>query len=108
YGSEIPTNASTILSIIPGAFNGKTQPQFLAYVGSTWSVFTYSAGAFSKFDTGVTGTIESVLDWDGDGLPDILQNSTGILSIRRNTTGTNGVISFAAPVTVYNGQLSGN
>lgn len=109
YGSEIATGASTALSIIPGPFNGKMQPQFLAYVGSAWSVFTFSNGAFSSaVVAGLSGTIASVLDWDGDGLPDILQNSSGVLTVRRNTTGTNGTLTFATPVTVYNGQLTGN
>jgi len=112
YGPEIPTGATTPKTtatpkIIPGSFLGNGKTQFLAPVGSTWNVYTYNTSGFSNTSSGVpvgTGTNVSgeyfVVDYDGDGLPDLMSiNSTGFSVLVRRNTSTGSTVSFAPTAT---------
>jgi RHS repeat-associated protein len=108
YGAEIDTGANTASgqTIIPGAFNGTGKIQFLSPVGNLWYVYTYSNGSISGISTGVTlGTTQTTgleyfsVDWDGDGLPDLVSSVPGSLNVRRNITPPGGAVTFAPKVT---------
>ncbi len=112
YGAEIDTGATTGSgqSIIQGSFTGAGRQQFLAPVGTTWYVYSYNGSGFSSSSTGVTlgttqttGIEQQAVDWDGDGLPDLLatnyNGSTTTIYVRRNITTPGGPVTFAATAT---------
>jgi RHS repeat-associated protein len=106
FGAEIPTGASTPAqssgppTMILGSFNGRSPMQFLAAVGTTWWVYSLNAAGtgFTSASTGVTVNGElSAVDYDGDGLPDLVSySSTSNLLVRRNTTAPGGAVAFAS------------
>ena len=115
YGAEIDTGANTASgqTIIPGSFSGKSFQQFLAPVSGTWYVYTYNGTAFTSASTGVgvNGEFQAV-DYDGDGLPDLVSSSTSSGTyVRRNTTPSGGAVTFAPSPTFVssaNGGIGGS
>lgn len=115
YGAEIDTGASTPSGISPitGAFSGSGRVQFLAPVGNTWYVYTYidlppgsTTGSFTSASTAVGVANEQfTLDWDGDGLPDLVAtDGASTVTVRRNTTSSGGAVAFSnTPQIVYSG-----
>jgi RHS repeat-associated protein len=100
YGPEIDTGAITSspsAAIITGAFSGKSSIQFLAPISTTWNVYTYASGAFTHASIGVLTSGEQLaVDWDGDGLPDLVALNGPNVTVRRNTTTPGGAVSFAS------------
>lgn len=107
YGAEIDTGATTAaVSPITGAFNGSGQVQFLAPVGNLWYVYTYNGSGFSNTSTGLNvGNEQFAVDWDGDGLPDLVaSDGASTVTVRRNITPPGGAVAFStSPQTVYSG-----
>jgi RHS repeat-associated protein len=99
-------------SIIPGRFAGNARTQLLAVpsvntgtcVANTWCSFDLngSSSAFTATNTGIPYNYKSVaVDYDGDGLPDLV-SSGSVTTVRRNTS--NGTrVSFASPTTIFSG-----
>ena len=109
YGSEIlitgaitPTSGLTP-TILPGAFSGKASIQFLAAVNNIWTLFSYSGGAFTSTPTNVAVNNEvTAVDYDGDGLPDLVSYSGYSALVRKNVTVPGGNVTFApSPTTVF-------
>jgi RHS repeat-associated protein len=108
YGAEIDTGATTSSAasappIITGAFAGNSSVQFLAPISTIWNVYTYASGAFTHASAGVAVSGEQfAIDWDGDGLPDLVALNGPNVTIRRNITTSGGAVSFATnPMSVY-------
>ena len=98
-GLVLPSSAKFIL----GNFNGGRGTQFLAAPASTWYVYSYN-GAMTSASTGVPVNGELLaVDYDGDGLPDLVSvNSSNTVQVRRNTTAPGGAVSFASTaITVW-------
>ena len=113
YGAAIDTGLTTATTdkIIIGTFSGTSQTQFLAPVSGTWYVYTYNAGIFANASTGVSVNGEAeAIDYDGDGLPDLISQTANGVYVRRNTT-SGGVVSFASTqqlLTTQTGSLEGH
>jgi len=122
FGPPIDTGVTTSTTnraspqIITGDFAGLGQQQFLAPVNGFWYVYTYiPSSGFTGVSTGVQltplpGGEYLAVDYDGDGLPDLVSVSTDSLSllVRRNTTGASGVVTFASTATtVFTAGLPG-
>ena len=108
YGAEISTGATTPpnTDLTFGAFDGTGKQEFLAVVGaigSGCSVYYYNGTGFSSVAVNPQACYANfAVDWDGDGLPDIVANSVNVVSVMRNTT-QGGTVSFASNwTTVYN------
>jgi RHS repeat-associated protein len=102
-GLVLPVNGAGSI-IIPGRFNGGSGTQFLAPNSGYWYVYTYisSSNSLGSTSTGVpVGNEYLAVDYDGDGLPDLVSASGNTVQVRRNTT-TGSTVSFAsAATTVY-------
>ncbi|MGH8137695.1 MAG: FG-GAP-like repeat-containing protein, partial [Steroidobacteraceae bacterium] len=102
YGAEIATGASTSTvagsqTLVIGAFDGTGKIEFLAPVGSTLYAYKYNGTGFSGVNTTApSGSAQYVLDWDGDGLPDLVYYGGTGVTVRRNTTVGGGAITFAS------------
>jgi RHS repeat-associated protein len=111
FGPEISTGAITTpgtglnyaAGIIPGAFSGTGKVQFLAPLSGNWYVYSYigtgSNGTFTSANTHVPiGVEQMAIDYDGDGLPDLVAADvgfTGNVTIRQNITSVGGAVTFA-------------
>jgi RHS repeat-associated protein len=107
YGSEIATGASTNTAagsqgLVLGNLDGTGQVEFLAPVGSTLYAYKYNGSGFTNSSTGApSGMGQYVADWDGDGLPDLVEYGpiTGTtVTVRQNTTTAGGAVTFASTV----------
>lgn len=105
YGPEIATGAATSTTagtqaLVLGNLDGTGKVEFLAPVGSTLYAYKYNGTGFSSVNTGApSGLAQYVMDWDGDGLPDLVEYLPGganPVTVRRNTTTAGGAISFAS------------
>jgi RHS repeat-associated protein len=115
YGPELDTGANTTPGVaqpnlIFGAFSGTGKQQFLAPVTSTntWWVYSYNTATqqFTSANTklAVNGEYQAV-DYDGDGLPDIVSVVGVSVEVRRNITAPGGAVAFAtSATTVYSGS----
>ncbi len=90
------TTTNTDLEIVD-AFSGSGQQQLLMKVGANWNhVYYNSAGTFTSVSTGVpAGTEYASVDWDGDGLSDLVSVVGNEFRVRRNTTVPPGPVAFA-------------
>lgn len=81
---------------IVGAFSGTGQNQFLAKQGNSWFVYSCTPSGCTSVDTHLTPNGEAAaLDWDGDGLPDLVSTpSSGGVVVRRNITQPGGAVTF--------------
>jgi RHS repeat-associated protein len=111
FGPEISTGATTTpgtgltyaAGIIPGAFSGSGKMQFLAPFSGNWFVYSYigtgANGTFTSANTHVSiGVEQMAIDYDGDGLPDLVAANvgfTGNVTIRQNITSVGGAVTFA-------------
>ena len=93
YGAELDTGATTAdgTLIIPGAFTGHGQTEFLAAangnVGTPWVLYSYNGTGFTATSTGLGYSYQQfAIDYDGNGLPDLVEASNGSINIRQNTT----------------------
>ena len=113
YGSEIDTGIVTGYPLIPGNFAGKSGTQVLARISNTWYVYSLNAAGngFTSASTGVAATGTSVsgevsaIDYDGDGLPDLVSYRGTSVYILPNTT-TGGNVSFGAPFLIWTDPTS--
>ncbi len=114
FGPAIDTglSASYYLTLIPGKFNGKSATQFLAPVNGVWWVYTFNGTGFTTASTNVPVSAETMaVDYDGDGLPDLVSTSGNSVLVRRNTTVPGEAVTFASTattvwtLTVPNAQL---
>ena len=99
YGAELDTGlvASPTATIIPGAFAGNGKTQFLAVQGAVWYVYGFNGSAITSASTGLSTSGEQVaVDYDGDGLPDLVSISGSNVLVRRNITTAGGPVRFAA------------
>jgi RHS repeat-associated protein len=122
FGSEISTGITTGASdhLIPGRFTGLPGTQLLAPASGLWRVYTLapSGNSFLFASTGIPVNGEQfAIDYDGDGLSDLVNVGIGSVTIRRNLSGSlsgpynsapaaisnpyNAGPAFAAPTTVY-------
>ena len=103
YGSEIDTGIVTTLggTIVPAAFSGTSKTQLLALQGNYWYVYTYNGSGFTNASTQVSSSGEPVaaVDYDGDGLPDLVTISGANVLVRRNITTPGGAVAFATSTT---------
>ncbi len=99
FGSPVNTGVTTTNSDleIVDAFSGSGQLQVLMKVGANWNlVQRNSSGVFTSVSTGVpAGTEYASVDWDGDGLPDLVSVVGNQFRVRRNTTTPPGPVTFA-------------
>ena len=108
YGNEIDTGIITGYPIIPGNFAGKGGGQILAQNSGTWYVYTLnSAGtAFSSASTGLIANGEvSAVDYDGDGLPDLISYRGNSVYVLRNTT-SGSTVSFGSAFLIWTDPTS--
>ena len=110
YGTTVyDTGANTASgqTILLGAFNGTGKIQFLAPNGGVWYVYSFNGSSFTGTTTGVPVNGEfTAVDYDGDGLPDLVSYLGYSVLVRRNTTAPGGAVSFASSATsVYSGSL---
>jgi RHS repeat-associated protein len=102
-GLVLPVNGAGSI-IIPGRFNGGSGTQFLAPNSGYWYVYTYisSSNSLGSTSTGVpVGNEYLAVDYDGDGLPDLVSASGNTVQVRRNTTVGSTVRFASAATTVY-------
>lgn len=102
YGSPVDTQLVTNNTdvIIPGAFSGTGQNQFLAPKSGYWYLYTCSASGCTNVDTNVPVNGESfAADYDGDGLPDLVSAVGNTVYVRRNITQPGGAVAFASTPT---------
>lgn len=87
-------NASRLLV---GSFTGRPGQQWLMAQGGTWLLASMSGSTFTATNTGVAVNGEfGAVDWDGDGLPDLVSVVGTELRVRRNTTVPPGNVTFEA------------
>ncbi len=105
YGTEIATGATTTAgsnsSVIVGNFDGTGRAELLAGTsGSTLYAYKFNGSAFTSANTGIAAsTARYAMDWDGDGLPDLVEYPSGVpatVTVRRNTTTAGGAIAFSS------------
>jgi RHS repeat-associated protein len=122
FGTEISTGITTGVNdaVIPGRFTGVPGTQLLVPASGSWRVYTLalSGNSFSFASTGIPVNGERfAIDYDGDGLSDLVNVGIGSVTIRRNMSGTlsgpynstpaaisnpyNAAPAFASPTTVY-------
>jgi RHS repeat-associated protein len=122
FGTEISTGITTGINdaVIPGRFTGVPGTQLLVPASGSWRVYTLalSGNSFSFASTGIPVNGEQyAIDYDGDGLSDLVNVGIGSVTIRRNMSGTlsgpynatpaaisnpyNAGPAFASPTTVY-------
>jgi RHS repeat-associated protein len=90
------TTANTDKTLI-GAFSGKGQMQLLMVQSGTWNLVAYNGSSFTSTSTGVAfGGEFTAVDYDGDGLPDLVSVVSTDVRVRRNTTAPAGAVSFAS------------
>jgi len=116
YGAEISTGATTSAAagsqaLVLGNLDGTGRAEFLAPVGSTLYAYKYntSTGSFASSSSGApSGAAHYVLDWDGDGLPDLVEYGGAVgnaVTVRRNVTAVGGNVAFSSTVqTVFSGS----
>jgi RHS repeat-associated protein len=101
FSSPIDTHIVTnnTDTIIGGAFSGLQQQQFLAPQSGTWFIVSYNGTSFTSVSTQipVNGEFEAV-DWDGDGLPDLVSVVGSNVDVRRNVTAPPGAVTFSSSV----------
>lgn len=115
YGNEQAIGLTTSASdrIIPGNFSGTGRAEFLAPQSGYWLLYAYnpSSSAFTTTSTSVqVGNEFEAVDYDGDGLPDLVASTagaSGTITVRRNTWagGGYGVTFAASPTTIYTGFI---
>jgi RHS repeat-associated protein len=104
YNAEISTGACTPTAVgsqqlILGNLDGTGKTELLAPVGSTLYSYVYNGSGFTSRTTGApSGIAQYVADWDGDGLPDLVEYGYGGLTVtvRQNLTAPGGAITFAS------------
>ncbi|MBS1994700.1 MAG: VCBS repeat-containing protein [Cyanobacteria bacterium SZAS LIN-2] len=99
YGAEISTGATTAAgqNLVLGSFLGNGKMMFLAPVGGVFYAYAFNGTSFTSTSTGVAFSAGvATIDWDGDGLPDLLSYAGSIVTVRRNTTTPGGSLAFAS------------
>ena len=84
-------------------FNGDARADLLFRSGANWNVLVSTGTAFTNIPTGITGTSmpnPSVVDFDGDGLGDLMYALTGSILWRRNSGSGTGS-AFASFISIY-------
>jgi len=98
FSSPIDTGITTANTskVLTGQFSGRGRTQLLVAQAGYWSVATFNGATFSLAGTGVPVNGEySVVDWDGDGLPDLVSLVYTEVRVRRNVTVPPGAVAFA-------------
>jgi len=81
--------------MLVGTFAGRSTPQLLVAQGGYWALLAMNGTVFTTTSTGlpVNGEFAAV-DWDGDGLPDLVSVVGTELRVRRNVTVPPGNVTF--------------
>jgi RHS repeat-associated protein len=102
YGSEIYTGATVAATYSPivAAFDGTGKQEFLLPGSSTLTLYKYNGTGFTATSTNASLCCWGfAVDWDGDGLPDLVTNATNEIVVLRNTTLPGQSVSFATQST---------
>jgi len=99
FGTAIDTGlvtANTSSEII-GPFSGTGQQLLLMELGGYWVSVKYNGVGFTTWSTAVPVNNEyAAVDYDGDGLPDLVSIVGNEIRVRRNSTVPTGEVTFAA------------
>ncbi len=101
FGPPIYTglSATYYLPITPGNFSGGTGTQFLSLLNNVWTVFTFNGSGFTTAAVNVQGEVAGAVDYDGDGLSDLVSFSGNTVLVQRNVTTPGGAVTFASSAT---------